>query len=195
MNFRVWLRIAKSAVADKLIKKKTRSETGLVYHRKFWMEFHEPRFSPMLLIKKFQEDPNHFSNLSEFEKTKGLLEKMNVGDEFMLHIKGPWDEPLTVVDVKDNSCTFETREGHMETGTVNFRAEETSPGRWRFTVETIARNKDPLQLLNFEKLTVAKMGSTRLWKDVCEKFTDLCSPKKKERVVTEKSEKGEWIRE
>lgn len=175
-----------------------RSGKGPLYHRKYFVEFDYPSVDPLGLIKKAMQDPNHFTNkaLGVFEKTTGEMYFLKPGDEFIVHISGPWDGPVKVKKIHEEGFTLITLEGNMEAGEINFRVEETRPSHWRFTIESFARSKDPLVDLVYDKIPIAKIAQTKMWKDYCLNFANYAKPQgpQKVEVITERLKDGEWKR-
>ena len=174
------------------------SGEGPVYHRKYWVEFSEPKVPPVELLNKLKVNQNLFVDpkVALFEKTKGEMDLMKVGDEFLVHIAGPWDGPTVVIDVTGTSFTFQTLEGNIESGQINFRVEERAGGVWRFTIESMSRSKDVLVDLMYDKLLIARMGQTKMWTDVCQSFYNFSTSRKEKsvNVITEKCVNGKWIK-
>ena len=53
---------------------------------------------------------------------------MEVGDEYVVRMPGPWDGPVRVVEVTPTSFRLATLDGHLEAGQIEFRARRgTAP--------------------------------------------------------------------
>ena len=51
---------------------------------------------------------------------------LQVGEELVVEMPGPWDGPVRVVQVDDGCLRLATLQGHLEAGQVRFRALERS---------------------------------------------------------------------
>ncbi|WP_189644953.1 DUF1990 family protein, partial [Enterococcus faecium] len=118
-----------------------------------------------------QANINEFSPqlLARFEKRGGPDGKMEPGDCYQIFISGPWNGPVRVGEVKEDSFVLHTLEGHMEAGAINFRIEEDA-GQYFFTIESVARSKDQLVDLLYDKIPVARLAQTTMWISVCKTF-------------------------
>ena len=54
--------------------------------------------------------------MATFDKVTGAEDRMAVDDEYFIHISGPWNGPVRVVDIDETSFTLATRDGHLEAG-------------------------------------------------------------------------------
>ena len=108
--------------------------------------------------------------MATFEKIKGLPSRLQKGDEFHIHISGPWDGPVRVHEVKPHSFTLSTLQGHMEAGRIQFRVCGEGNGPVRFEIESVARSKDSIVDFLYDKLPFAKIAQQKMWELVCESF-------------------------
>ncbi len=150
------------------------SGRGPLYHRSYTIEFFGRGLSPEELMLILQSDPNRFAPklLARFEKTKGDPEIMKKGDHFLIHITGPWNGPVEVLEVTPLSFTLITLEGHMEAGQIKFSLH--TPGdKLCFVIESWARSRDRLIDLLYDKLHIARAAQTEMWTAYCQSFAEF----------------------
>ena len=155
---------------------------GPRFHRRYRVRVARPTLSPEAVIAAIGEDVNAFvpEELARFEKTAGEPGALSPGDEFLVHINGPWDGPVRVVEVEPTRFVLATREGHMEAGQIEFRAEAAPPHAPEasgdgadsgddlvFTIESWARSRDALVDLVYDDLGVAKGAQQGMWTFFC----------------------------
>lgn len=148
-------------------------------------------------MRLLRADINKFSPqlLARFEKVKGDPEIMRRGDEYQIHITGPWNGPVRVADVDDDQFRLVTLEGHLEAGEIVFRLNRNYPGQIVFEIESMARSKDAIVDLVYDKIPIAKAAQTGMWKSVLSSFVEKCGRCDGEiRVLTERrdEETGQW---
>jgi uncharacterized protein (UPF0548 family) len=110
---------------------------------------------------------NHFSPLemAYFERTKGREGTLDVGDEFFIHIVGPWNGPVRVVDVSSTSFSFITLKGHLEAGLIKFSVLE-HPERSnaiRFRIQSWARSSNLITDLFYRTIGLSRFAQTTMW--------------------------------
>lgn len=154
--------------------------SGPTYHRTYTVNLDCPAGWAERAMAKFKADPNSLSPqiMAKFEKIKGREGELKVGDEFHIHISGPWDGPVRVIEVEDDSFTLSTLKGHMEAGRIQFRI--VKEGRVRFEIESIARSKDSIVDLLYDKLPFAKLAQRKMWELVCESFYETANGVKRD---------------
>jgi hypothetical protein len=95
---------------------------------------------------------------------------MEVGDEYVVRMPGPWDGPVRVVHRTPTSFRFATLCGHLEAGQIEFRARcddgESEP-EFVFEIESWARPGDRVSHLLYNKLLLAKEIQLNLWTETC----------------------------
>jgi hypothetical protein len=116
------------------------------------------------------EDPNRVAPLAlaRFRKTRGREWRIEVGDEFLVHMPGPWDGPVRTVDVTPGSFRFATLAGHLEAGQIEWRAVDRD-GLVVFQVESWARSGDRLSAIMHDRLLMAKEVQLHMWTSVVER--------------------------
>lgn len=171
---------------------------GPLFHRVYSVPFACDQEETLRgVMRLLRADINKFSPqlLARFEKIKGDPDLMNVGDEYQIHITGPWNGPVRVAEVDEDHFRLVTLEGHMEAGEIVFRLNRESPGKVLFEIESLARSKDAIVDLVYDKVPIAKLAQTEMWKSVLNSFVERCGRCAGEiEVITERhNEKtGEW---
>lgn len=145
---------------------------GPTYHRTYTVDLDCSFSDAAKTMEKFKADPNSLSPqlMATFEKIKGLPSRLQRGDEFHIHISGPWDGPVRVHEVKPHSFTLSTLQGHMEAGRIQFRVCGADKAPVRFEIESVARSKDSIVDFLYDKLPFAKIAQRKMWELVCESF-------------------------
>ena len=96
---------------------------------------------------------------------------MEVGDEYVVRMPGPWDGPVRVVHRTPTSFRFATLSGHLEAGQIEFRARREgragSEPEFVFEIESWARPGDRVSHLLYNKLLLAKEIQLNLWTETC----------------------------
>lgn len=147
----------------------TADGAGPLYHRRYQIHITGSELTARELMARIQRDPDHFSphDLARFEKTVGSDDGMQPGDEFYIHILGPWDGPVRVVRVKPQSFTLVTLDEHLEAGEIRFECEDLpGEGNLRFTIRSWARSRDDLVRIGYA-LGVVKEAQTSMWVMFC----------------------------
>ena len=148
--------------------------TGPLYRRRYSVEFPAPIASARATLAELAAEPNLFSPqlLASFEKTKGAASDLKVGDEFLIHISGPWDGPVVVASKEIEVIALKTLDGHLESGDVEFRVLEIAPGRSRFEIASRARSSDSVIDFVYDKIPIARFAQTHMWKSFCRTFAE-----------------------
>jgi len=144
---------------------------GPLLHRLYTARIADARLGAPELIERLAADPNRLApwQVARFRKTTGEEGRLRVGDEFLVHMPGPWDGPVRVVEVLADRFRFATLDGHLEAGQIEWRATETGDGLLSFSVESWARAGDRLAALLHEQLRMAKEVQLYMWTSVCER--------------------------
>jgi hypothetical protein len=143
---------------------------GPLLHRRYRARIREARLGAEALIAELGADPNRVApgGLARFEKLSGPDGKLAVGDEWVVHMPGPWDGPVRVVDVTPTSFRFATLDGHLEAGQIEWHAADVD-GELRFGIESWARSGDRLSDLMHNRLRMAKEVQLHMWTSVIER--------------------------
>ena len=121
-------------------------------------------------MREIAPDPNIVApgGLARFTKTRGLEDRMEAGDEFFIHMPGPWDGPVRVVERTPKSFRFVTLAGHIEAGQIEWRADDAD-GRLVFEIESWSRPGDRASYLLHHRLHMAKEVQLHMWTSVLER--------------------------
>lgn len=173
---------------------------GPIFHRRYRIDVQNPGETPETLMAKIQANPQSFAppELANFEKIKGEAARMQIGDEYYIHILGPWDGPVRVIEVEPDHFTLITLDKHLEAGQIVFRTSP-HPGRAdaiRFEIESWARSRDKQVAFAYEEAKVARSAQTAMWVWFCNRVAEVCGgePIGEIDVLTEKAPyRGEII--
>ena len=110
--------------------------------------------------------------VASFEKTKGEAGHLAVGDEYVVHMPGPWEGPVRVVDRAATSFRLATLRGHMEAGEISFHASGDGDDLM-FEIVSVARSGDLLFHMLHDRLGVAREMQAHMWIHVCERVARL----------------------
>jgi hypothetical protein len=152
---------------------------GPLFHRHYALQIRGSRFTPEQLMERIQKDPNSCSPqaIARFEKTLGHPDRFEKGNEFYIHISGPWDGPVRVAETGDRSFVFITRHGHLEAGSIRFSISSDSSrnenGQLIFEIESWSRSRDGLVDLAFDKMRAGRFAQTQMWTKFCENVCEL----------------------
>lgn len=147
---------------------------GPLFHRRYSAVIRGACLPPDALLGCVVRDPNRAAptDLARFIKVRGADGRMQVGDEFVVRMPGPWDGPVRVVHVTDRSFRLVTLEGHLEAGTIEFRAHDAPEGV-RFEIESWARAGDRFSNLLYERIRMAKEIQLHMWTSFLEGVAGL----------------------
>lgn len=146
---------------------------GPLLHRTYWCTIADSSVTPDELISLLAGDPNRVApwHLARFRKTNGAEDTMAKGDEFLVHMPGPWDGPVRAVEVRPDRFRFATLAGHLEAGQIEWRAWDD--GQLHFAVESWARGGDRLSAVMHDRLRMAKEVQLYMWTSVVERVPRL----------------------
>lgn len=92
--------------------------------------------------------------------------RLQVGEEFVVEMPGPWNGPVRVLEVQPDRLRLVTLEGHLECGQVQFSARQDDCGLV-FEVETWARSASASVQLLYAHLRLAKEVQFNMWVRFC----------------------------
>jgi hypothetical protein len=143
---------------------------GPLFHRTYSGQIASTAVSAEELMAKLSADPDTVSpsRLARFKKTKGRNGAMQVGDEFVVRMPGPWDGPVRVVEATPTSFRFGTLDKHLEAGQIEWRARNQN-GVLHFGVESWSRQGDRLSALMHDHLRMAKEVQLYMWTSIVER--------------------------
>lgn len=149
------------------------SGVGPFFHRRFTALVADPELDAAALIRAVLDDPNEESptEVAVFDKTSGddsgSRPSHEVGDTWVVHMPGPWEAPVQLVERQERAFAFATLQGHMEAGLIEFRARDHEGGL-TFEIETFARSGDRLYDVIYDKLGLAREMQLHMWVYFCE---------------------------
>jgi hypothetical protein len=152
---------------------------GPLLHRRYAVRLTGSRVTPEQAVAQLAADPNSAApeDAAVFVKSReegggSPSGGMEVGDEYVVRMPGPWDGPVRVVHRTPTSFRFATLSGHLEAGQIEFRArredgESGSEPEFVFEIESWARPGDRVSHLLYNKLLLAKEIQLNLWTETC----------------------------
>jgi uncharacterized protein DUF1990 len=148
--------------------------TGLLFHRSYRTRIRDSTVSPEELMGSVQSDPNRTSptKFARFQRTHGAQGGLQLGDEFVVRMPGPWDGPVRVIDITPRSFRLATLAGHLEAGQIEFRST-LEHNLLVFEIESWARSSTPLVNLLYHRLRMAKEVQAHMWISFLERVVDL----------------------
>jgi hypothetical protein len=147
---------------------------GPLFHRRYITRIREARLPARELMARVISDPDVASprEFATFKKTHGSEGRMQVGDEYVVRMPGPWDGPVRVVEVGDTSLRLATLAGHLEAGQIEFSAVDVD-GQIEFRIESWARSKNRLVDVLYSHLRMAKEVQFHMWTSYLERIARL----------------------
>ena len=144
--------------------------TGPLFHRRYHITLADADLGPEELIARIAADPQRASPrwMASFERFDGgPVHGLEVGDELVVRLPGPWDGPLRVIERTPTSFRFVTLQGHMEAGEIEFRAGVDDRGFLRFDIESWARSSSRPFAWLYERVPVAREMQLHMWSQFC----------------------------
>jgi uncharacterized protein (UPF0548 family) len=147
---------------------------GPLYHRRYAAVIRASQLSASDLIEQVAADPDRAapSEFATFKKTSGGEGRMEVGDEYLVRMPGPWDGPVRVVARTPTSFRLATLEGHLEAGQIEFSAEQVD-GRVGFSIESWARGGDRFSNLLYDGFRISKEVQFHMWTSFLERVIGI----------------------
>jgi len=148
---------------------------GPLFHRRYRTRIREPRLGAEELMSSLASDVNQAAptTFARFQRVRGEKHEMQLGDEYVVRMPGPWDGPVRVIDVSPRSFRLATLEGHLEAGQVEFRVVPVSEGLLEFEIESWARSADRLADLLYHRARMAKEVQLHMWTSVLQRVARL----------------------
>jgi len=148
-----------------------RGGVGPLFHRRYGATIRDVDLSPEELMERLRSDVNRAAptEMAIFQKVRGEEDGMQVGDEYVVRMPGPWDGPVRVAEITPRSFRLVTLDTHLEAGTIEFRAEPAEGGL-RFEIESWARSGDRLSNLLYHHLRMAKEIQLHMWTSFIERI-------------------------
>ena len=142
--------------------------------RRFSVRVREARLSPERLIATLALNPNLASpfEIARFVKTAGRLGELEVGDEYLVRIPGPWDGPVRVAGRTPTSFRLATLHGHMEAGEIEFSAREEGDALI-IQIESAARSGSTMSWLVYGPARLGAEMQLHMWVHFLERAARL----------------------
>lgn len=152
-----------------------RQGVGPIYQRRYRVRIAGSPLTPAQLIERLGDDLNAASpvEVAVFDKVSGTDRSLEVGDEYVVHMPGPWNCPVRVVERTPASFRFATLRGHLEAGEIEFRAADAPDGGLVFVIESWARSGDRLAEMLYAKVGIAKEMQLHMWAHFCMRAAEL----------------------
>jgi hypothetical protein len=147
-----------------------RDGIGPLFHRSYWVSVTDEALSGEELISYILKEPNQVAptEMASFETMSGEpARNLDVGDELIVRLPGPWNGPVRVIDRTPTSFRFATLRGHMEAGEIEFRTSTDHRGFLEFRIESWARSGDPLFHLLYGRLVIGREMQQHMWAQFC----------------------------
>jgi hypothetical protein len=147
--------------------------SGPHFRRQYSVRIQGSKMSADELMRQVMSDPDRAapSEFATFQKLRGEPGQMDVNDEFVVRMPGPWDGPVRVAKVSPRSFRLVTLAGHLEAGQIEFRA---SNGELvEFEIESWARSGDRLSELMYDRLRLSKEVQFHMWTSFLERVAKL----------------------
>lgn len=146
---------------------------GPLLHRVYSCTVLDAKLSAHELMGRIAANPGRVTprQIARFHQATGTPGEMRPGDEFLVHMPGPWNGPVRVVDVRPDGFRFATLRGHLEAGQIEWRAWQDA--ELHFAIESWARPGDRLSALLHDRLRMAKEVQLYMWTTVLERVTRL----------------------
>lgn len=150
---------------------------GPVFHRRFRVRIAESGLDARRLMERVERDFKHFvpSEVVDVHIDGAGDRAIDVGDEFVVEMPGPWNGPVRAVHRDDSSLRLVTLRGHLEAGQVRFHAyEDGNEQALVFEIELWARPADRLIHLLYSRLRLAKEVQLNMWVRFCLAAATTC---------------------
>lgn len=147
---------------------------GPLFHRRYEALIVATEMPAEDLMARLTADLNAAAPTEFARFTKVLGEKggMELGDEYVVRMPGPWDGPVRVVARTPTSFRLATLDGHLEAGQIEFRAAPADGGL-RFSIESWARSGDQLSRIMYQRLHMAKEVQFHMWTSFLERVAKV----------------------
>ncbi len=147
---------------------------GPLFRRRYRVRIRSSDLSAEELVRRVAAEPDSVapSEFATFRKLNGAEGRMQVNDEYVVRMAGPWDGPVRVVKREAAMFRLATLEGHLEAGQIEFRACEEGE-HVVFEIESWARSKDRLTDLLYDRLRMSKEIQLHVWTSTLERIVKL----------------------
>ena len=138
---------------------------GPLFHRRYRARIRGCNIDPAELMGSVKCDLNAVAPtaFARFERVLGAGDALQVDDEYVVRMPGPWDGPVRVIDETPQTFRLATLGGHLEAGQIEFRASSEDDGSLCFTIESWARSADRLSDFLYHRIGMAKEVQLHMW--------------------------------
>src|SRR3954454_4331828 len=146
---------------------------GALFHRVYRTRIRETAMTPEAVLARVAADPDCVAptEFASFQKVGGKRGEMRVGDEYVVHMAGPWDGPVRVIERTPTCFRLVTLEGDLEAGQIRFSARQED-GMIVFEIESWARSAGLLVDLLYDRLRWAKEVQLHMWTSMLQRIAD-----------------------
>lgn len=148
---------------------------GPLFHRRYRTRIRESSLGAAELMDTLQADLNGASptKFARFQRLRGQSGRLQLGDEYVVRMPGPWDGPVRVIEVGSCSFRLATLAGHLEAGQIEFRSSAGEDSDVVFEIESWARSSSALVHLLYHRLRLAKEVQAHMWISFLERVVRL----------------------
>lgn len=141
---------------------------GPLYHRRFTVRVAGPRLQAQDVLGRVQRDFKKFvpSEVVDVHTQPLGPRGLEVGDELLVEMPGPWNGPVRVVRRTPTSLRLATLRDHLEAGQVEFRARDDAD-ELTFDIELWARSSTRLTHVLYSRLRLSKEVQLNMWVRYC----------------------------
>ena len=147
---------------------------GPLFHRLYRTRIRGTAMAPDEVIARVAADPDGVApaEFASFQKVRGQGGEMLVGDEYVVHMAGPWDGPVRVVERTPTCFRLATLDGHLEAGQIRFAAHRED-AMIVFEIESWARSAGLIVHLLYDRLRVSKEVQLHMWTSMLQRIADM----------------------
>jgi hypothetical protein len=142
-----------------------RDGVGPLFHRRYSTRIRDCKLRPEQLMQAVKDDINAVAPtaFARFHRVLGDSDSLQLGDEYVVRMPGPWDGPVRVIDATPRTFRLATLEGHLEAGQIEFRAGSDEDGVLCFTIESWARSGDRFSDFLYHRIGMSKEVQLHMW--------------------------------
>ncbi|MGH3098573.1 MAG: DUF1990 family protein [Streptosporangiales bacterium] len=139
---------------------------GPLFHRRFTVHIEDARCSAERLMSMVAEGFHRFVPREVVGIARDRDDSLDVGQEFVVQMPGPWNGPVRVIDRQPCLLRLATLQGHLEAGQIQFSARD-GEGSLTFQIEAWSRCASPLVQLLYTHMRLAKEVQLNMWVRFC----------------------------
>ncbi len=149
---------------------------GPLFHRRYRTRFRGSELDPETLMQQLKSNVNMAAptKFARFQRVLGEGDSLELGDEYVVRMPGPWDGPVRVIADGPRAFRLATLEGHLEAGQIEFRVlDPDADGTLGFEIESWARSGGRLSDLLYHHAHMAKEIQLHMWVSFLEGVVSL----------------------